>query len=346
MELKTGAFVAISWPDTRIHNASSWYDGPLKVLGICKSDGYYNIGHAALLLIDYRNGEVRYFDFGRYHTPFGFGRVRDVQSDPELEIMTKAIVENGKIINIKDILVELAVNKSTHGDGKLVSSVTPDIDFDLALASAKSIQGREAVPYGPFLPFGSNCSRFVANIYKAGFTSFLKKIRISNRYLYFHSPTSNIIYTHNNGNVFIVEHGVFRLEKSMINIFLNKSNYLAAEKKENNNVANNLPESVMCLEGTGGNTYFQLEKTEKSHLFRVRRYSADGEIEIDDIFQLQSIGFNFNKTYGFTYISNGIAVKIKQDDKVFVLKNVKYQNQKPIQARSIKYRMWKRGVSF
>lgn len=344
MELKTGAFVAISWPDTRIYNASSWYDGPMKVLGICKSDGYYNIGHAALLLVDYRNGDVRYFDFGRYHAPLGYGRVRDVQSDPELEIITKAIVENGKVINIKDILLELNPNQSTHGDGKLVCSVTPDIDFDLALASAKSIQGREAVPYGPFQPFGSNCSRFVARIYRAGFRSHFKKLRISNRYLYFHSPTSNIIYTHDKGNVFIIEQEMFRVEESMLNVFLNKSKFVVAEKEENSDTTNNLPEPVICLSGIGSHAYFQLEKTEKSHLFRIRRYSEYGDLEIDDIFQLQSIGFNVNKTFLFDYISNGIAVKIKQDEKIFVLKNVKYQNQKPIQTKSIKQRIWTRGV--
>jgi hypothetical protein len=342
VELKTGAFVAIAWPDTRIRNASSWYDGPMKVLGICKSDGYYNIGHAALLLIDYRNGDVRYFDFGRYHTPFGYGRVRDVQSDPELEIMTKGIVENGQVINIKKILLELHPNQSTHGDGKLVCSVTPDIDFDLALASAKSIQGREAVPYGPFQPFGSNCSRFVASIYRAGFTSHLKKLRISNRYLYFHSPTSNIIYTYSKGNVFIVEQGMFRVEESMMNIFLNKSKFLPEAKKETNDTTANLPEPVICLSGTGGSTFFLLEKTDKSHLFRIRRYSEYGNLEIDDIFQLQSIGFKINEPFAFDYISNGIAVKVKQDEKVFILKNVKYQNQKPMQARSIKQRMWTR----
>jgi hypothetical protein len=342
VKLETGAFIALSWPDTRIQNASSWYDGLMKTIGICK-DGYYHVGHAALLLIDYRNGDVRYIDFGRYHTPFGYGRVRDVQSDPELEVETKAIVDNGKIINIKDILLEIDTNKSTHGDGKLVSSVTSGIDFDLALASAKSIQGREAVPYGPFQPFGTNCSRFVASIYRAGFTSYFKKRRISNWYLYFHTPTSNVIYTYKRGNVFIIERGEFRTEESMMNIFLNKTKFNSASRIEEYITQNDLPESVFCLAGTGGNTYFQLEKTEKSHLFRVRRYSEYGALEIDDIFQLQSIGFNFNKTYGFTYISNGIAVKIHQNDKVFVLKNVKYQNQKPTQARAVKHRMWGKG---
>lgn len=340
MELKTGAIVALSWPDTRIKNASSWYDGLMTVMGICR-DGYYHVGHAALLLVDYRNGNVKYLDFGRYHTPFGYGRVRDVQSDPELSINTKAIVVEGKITNIKDILLELQDNKSTHGDGKLVSSVTGGIDFDLALASAKSIQGREAVPYGPFQFTGTNCSRFVASVYRAGFTSYFKKRRIANWYLYFHTPTSNIIYTHTRENVFIVEQGEFRVEESMMDVFLNKSKVARSTAVEKTKDKITFPKSVFCLSGTGGNTYFQLDKTDKSHLFRIRRYSEYGEVEFDDVFQLQTIGFDVNKPYVFDYISNGIAVKIKQGKKLFVLKNVKYQHQKPIfQSRSIKKKIW------
>jgi len=340
MQLKSGAFVALSWPDTRIMNASSWYDGFMKLLGICKKDGYYNVGHAALLLIDYRNGDVCYFDFGRYHTPLGYGRVRDEQSDPELKIHTKAIIESGKIKNFDVILHELDRNKSTHGDGKLVCSVTNNIDFDFAIASAKSIQGREAISYGPFQPFGSNCSRFVAKIYKSGFNSYFKKVRISNRYLYFHTPTSNIIYTHTKQNVFIVENGEIRVEESMMNIFLNKSKFqeqLTQEKPKNL-----LPENSFRLSGIGGDTYFQIERTAKSHLFKIRRYSEYGDLEIDDIYQLQSLGFDINKPYEFTYISNGINVKLMQDNKTFELKNVKYLNQRPIRKR-FKKKLFGRG---
>jgi len=340
VELKTGAFVALSWPDTKIKNASSWYDGLMKVMGICK-DGYYHVGHAALLLIDYRNGDVRYFDFGRYHTPFGYGRVRDEQSDPELSINTKAIVENRTIINIKDILLELQDNKSTHGDGKLVSSVTDDIDYDLAVASAKSIQGREAVPYGPFQFTGSNCSRFVATVYKSGFTSYFKKRRISNWYLYFHTPTSNIIFTHTKENVFIIERGEFRIETSMMDIYNNISKVSKTNNIEKPSTKIKLPESVYRLSGTGGDAFFQLDRTSKSHLFRVRRYSEYGEVEFDDLFQLQTIGFDINKHYEFDYISNGIAIKIKQGDKVFSLRNIKYQNQKPtLEKRSTRKKIW------
>ena len=340
MELKTGAIVALSWPDTKIRNASSWYDGLMSIMGICK-DGYYSVGHAALLLIDYRTGKIRYFDFGRYHTPFGYGRVRDEQSDPELTINTRAEVVEGNIINIKDILLELQDNRSTHGDGKVVCSITDGIDYDLAIASSKSIHGRGAVPYGPFQFTGSNCSRFVARIYKAGFTSYLKKRRISNWYLYFHTPTSNIIFTHTRENVFIVEQGEFRVEESMMDIYKNTSKVSKETKIEKTPKKIKLPESVFCLSGTGGDTYFQLDKTNKNHLFRVRRYSEYGELEIDDIFQLQNIGFDINKPYGFDYISNGIEVKIKQDKKVFVLKNIKYQNRKPVLPnKSIKKKLW------
>lgn len=341
MELKTGAFVALSWPDTKIRNASSWYDGPMKLLGICK-DGYYHVGHAALLLIDCRNGDVRYFDFGRYHTPFGYGRVRDVQSDPELRIETKAIVEGDKIVNIDEVLLELDTNKSTHGDGKLVASVTMGIDYDLALASAKSVQGREAVPYGPFQPFGTNCSRFVASIYKAGFTSYLKKRKISNWYLYFHTPTSNVIYTYQGGNVFIVQGGEFRTEESMMNVFLNKPKHYLKSTSDTPKKEVDLPESVFRLTGTGGDTYFHLSETEKSHLFRIRRYSEYGDLEIDDIYQLQSLGFVVDRAFEFSYISNGISVKIKQGKEVFILKNVKYLNQKPTASKSLKQKIWNR----
>jgi len=230
VELKTGAFVALSWPDTRIRNASSWYDVPMKVIGICKKDGYYHVGHAALLLIDYRNGDVRYFDFGRYHTPLGFGRVRDIQSDPELEINTKAIIEEGKIVNIEDILHELDHNKSKF-----------------------------------------------------------------------------------------------------------------KESEDKKTVKTQLPNNTRKLSGVGGDTYFQIERTQKSHLLKIRRYSEYGDLEIDDIYQLQTLGFDMNKPYDLTYISNGINVKVIQNNKIFVLRNVKYLNQKPMQVTSIRKKLFGRG---
>ena len=166
------------------------------------------------------------------------------------------------------------------------------------------------------------------------------KRRISNWYLYFHTPTSNIIFTHTNKNVFVIEHGKFRIEESMMNIFLNKSLFDYESSVIQSNTKCSLPNTTHRLLGTGGNTYFRIDKTEKSHLFRIRRYSEYGDLEIDDIFQLQSIGFNINKPFEFSYISNGIAVKIKQEEKVFTLKNIKYQNLKPIQSRSLKQKLW------
>jgi len=57
VQLKTGAIVNIAWPDTKVRKTNAPYDGPMTIVGLCK-DGYYKVGHAALLLIDYRTTEV------------------------------------------------------------------------------------------------------------------------------------------------------------------------------------------------------------------------------------------------------------------------------------------------
>ena len=38
-------------------------------------------------------GNLRYFDFGRYHAPKDFGRVRDVETDGDVTIKTIAKIE-------------------------------------------------------------------------------------------------------------------------------------------------------------------------------------------------------------------------------------------------------------
>ena len=340
MQLKTGAIINISWPDTKVRNASSWYDYPATWVDYCK-DGYYKVGHAALLLIDYRTGDVNYFDFGRYHTPDGYGRVRDAESDPEMEMTTKAIIgDKGIVVNITDILFELDENKSSHGVGKLVASVNENIDFDRAITTAKMIQDNGATPYGPFQFFGTNCSRYVATVYKAGVCTFWRRFKINLSYIYSHTPTSNITTTHTYRNVYVVENGQWAHEDDMWKVFNNTISVPTVNARSvlGNRETKIIPDDAFYLKGQGGNTYFTLEKTNKSHLFLVKRYSEYGELEIDTNYQIRTIGFDFNKPFEFTYISNGITVKLKQGDQVFELMNVKFI--KP-QIKKIQYSKWK-----
>ena len=167
--------IVLAWPETKCKQAGAWYDGLMASLGL-NSDGYYKVGHAALITVNGETGTCEYYDFGRYHSPSGFGRVRHSKSDFDLVINTKAVFsENQKIINVADILTELERNKNTHGEGKLVASITP-VDLVSAKRTINQFIDRQFIPYGPFVLEGTNCSRFVSSVIKRAALS--RKVRL------------------------------------------------------------------------------------------------------------------------------------------------------------------------
>ena len=87
--MQTGIAIALAWPETWCKEAGSWYDRFMKIIGISKN-GYYRVGHAAVVLVDTNSGRCHYFDFGRYHCPKGYGRIRDAETDHDLKIITQA----------------------------------------------------------------------------------------------------------------------------------------------------------------------------------------------------------------------------------------------------------------
>ena len=155
-----GTLIPVSWPETLVMKEGKWYDGIMKTLGFLKND-FYTAGHASLVMVNHADKEFLYLDFGRYHTPKKHGRVRDIYTDPDLKIHTKAIIEGTKVMNLEALFEELANKKATHGEGRLIASEMYTERFDRVLAKAKKIQNREAIKYGPFNIGGSNCSRFV-----------------------------------------------------------------------------------------------------------------------------------------------------------------------------------------
>ena len=166
--------IALAWPDTKVVKEGKWYDYPMEFLGFIKED-CYKVGHAALLLVNHNNGDIFYFDFGRYHTPYQHGRVRGKMTDPDTSINIKAIIEGDHIVNIENILKDRYNNKACHGEGKLTAVVVENIDYQKALEKINELQEREAIPYGPFKINGSTCSRFVVQIVYASTNNWLTK---------------------------------------------------------------------------------------------------------------------------------------------------------------------------
>ena len=185
-------YISIAWPETLVIKEGKWYDHPMTWIGVIKNN-YYKVGHAAMIIIEHDTGEAHYFDFGRYHTPIKHGRVRNKISDPHLAVREKAAFSSdGSVLNLPEILKEVAANRNTHGDGRMLASVYTGLRFDLLWEKAITIQNRDAVPYGPFVIGGSMCSRFVAQVARAADVSTFTGLLLALPYTVSPTPVSNI----------------------------------------------------------------------------------------------------------------------------------------------------------
>ena len=99
--MKNDFIITLAWPEGMVVAAGAWYDK------IASSNGKYRVGHSALVLINAKTKKTHYFDFGRYHTPKGYGRVRDVdtaQDMTQINAEKKAEKKN----NIEENLLQLS----------------------------------------------------------------------------------------------------------------------------------------------------------------------------------------------------------------------------------------------
>jgi hypothetical protein len=186
-----GFAIALAWPETFCKQSGSWYDPMLFHLGFNKN-GYYKVGHAAIVLVD-SEGQCSYFDFGRYHAPFAHGRVRSAVNDHELGMKSKASLNEEKtaILNMEEVLHELTGNPNTHGIGTTHANVIR-VKFQAVLDYILKLQSEEYTPYGPFIPHGTNCSRFVSSAIQAGSPGFNTVLRLRSAVTLTPTPMSNI----------------------------------------------------------------------------------------------------------------------------------------------------------
>ena len=189
--------IILAWPEGMVSAAGSWYDKYLS------TNGKYRVGHSALVLINSTTKKLHYFDFGRYHTPSGFGRIRDAETDTDVSINQLAEVSGSNVTNIQQILFEIYNNEACHGEGKLYASVVSKVNFTSAFNYAKSWQNNGAINYGPFVLNGTNCSRFVAKIARKSVNSYFMKLRLRFPFCISPSPKRNVSIC--NKDYYIVE---------------------------------------------------------------------------------------------------------------------------------------------
>ncbi len=321
----TAFILTLAYPDTVVRISEEKYVSYLRYIGVGKNN-YVRAGHAALVLIEKKTGQLEYFDFGRYTTPLGFGRVRGKLTDFELNFPLQAKIENDTINNIGEIFKFLATNpKLTHGEGKMVASVCNVVNYEKAKRFITKLQKQEMVNYAAFSKEASNCSRFVTDTLIASVTKESIKKQLKKSYRFTPSTVGNVVKANTSDYVFEVS------EKGEI------SKFMSSPSKENircfldrlnghspSDIGNLKPKPVddvngkaQWLEGIGAGAWFELNSTSTRDEYKFRRISPYGNVDVRGIFKVNKDTFNYNEAYKFVHYSNCAFYHIEQNKTIY-----------------------------
>lgn len=329
MQNSDGIIVILAYPDTVVRPAY-WeiLSGFWSKIGI-GSKHAVQAGHAALLLIQKDKPQINYFDFGRYITTYGNGRVRSKETDTELEIPIKATFKNNKLDNLKEILLWIEKHpKKTHGEGRLVATINDQIDFKKAQQFINDLINEKEIPYGAFLKNASNCARFVTDTIINATTNSKTKKKIEKSYYLTPSPIGNVIKATSTNIIYTVKQQQISEYKnrsilkeyraSFFNKFNNEPNLLGTEKP---NLATFNLKNATWLGGIGSGAWFYIEEKVTKNSYRIARYTAEGEKDFEGVFIQNDATFNHQKKHLFLHPTNCKEAFIKQNEKTFVFKS-------------------------
>lgn len=319
----TGKIIVLAYPDTFVTVSDEWICKFLPLVGI-GTRRYIKAGHAALILIENKTLIARYFDFGRYVTPPGHGRVRGANTDAELEIPFKARLGiDYSLENIHEFLLWLDANpQKTHGEGRLLASVCEYVNFDRAEKHIQNLQEKGSVRYGAFSKTESNCSRFVTDTLLAAAKE--KHIHKALKFNKLFTPSAI-------GNVekAATSVGIYEVQNGRVGLFNgtafkeNIKNYFHRKRTASKEIE--LPllsENAQKLSGTGSNAWFELlEDKLKDNQFRIKRFNDLHENDFDGIYEALD-KFDPSLPYRFTYDSNCEYCHILQNDKKIRFNNI------------------------
>jgi hypothetical protein len=314
-----GFAVALAWPQTLCKQPGSWYDRFMGMLGFNRQH-YYKAGHAAVILIDASTGECHYYDFGRYHAPFGHGRARSAATDHDLTVETKAIFSDDKqsILNFDEILKELLQNPSCHGDGTIYGAYCR-INFMKASGKAEEMQKQSSLPYGPFVWNGTNCSRFVRTVILAGQPAFQKSLSLALWMPLTPTPMSNV---RNLGQAVKVSP---KVEKEALDSGCAPAKHKYKSKNELRQclpkpgaIPPALPRPAQWLSGEGAGSWFHVKPFGPNRL-EVFRYAPDGKIECRIVLKSNSsASFQPEKPFRLLHLSHCKQLHLLQDSIRFI----------------------------
>lgn len=321
----TGIILTLAYPDTVVMVSKEWFSPFLRYVGVGKKN-YLRAGHAALVLINKATGELEYHDFGRYITSEPNGRVRGKDTDNELDFPLKAVIEDGGIKNLDELLKFLATNpKLTHGEGKLVASVCDAVNYEKARVHITKMQSKHFIRYAAFIKEACNCARFVTDSLIASVTDEVINKRLKASKWFTPSTVGNVLLANTGQQTFEVsdcgEVSVFTGSQQSENIrcFLDKlkgykPSFIGTIEPS---PVEDLHEKAQWLSGIAAGAWFELHDIGLKTEYRFRRISPYGYIDCDATFKINDTLFNYNAPFEFAHYSNCKFFHVKQKGKVF-----------------------------
>lgn len=340
--------IPLAWPDQTAFGDERWM-AFLKKCGVVKNLNF-KVGHAAILIISRSNGNIDYYDFGRYVSLRGDGRTRSQFFDSRLQIETVASFDqfSKKITNIDEILAELStMEEATHGGGRLFFTITPDICYASAKKFADQLVTHGPIPYGAIAKGNNSCSRFVAQVLIAGMHPKDRRIqKIKFPETLKPSPMSNVVNTRDNGTICCYHQGVLEQRKMGRIGSLNFHWQLLKENLSNKHITTlgcdtdngqldrpplpiNLGEKAQWLGGIGEGMWFQIlnDQTRESHYW-IESYTSAGLLinRISTICPQQNL--DIHKPFQITTQMDGHHFTILQDNIKYLLKRTEHTPNK------------------
>ncbi len=329
MSNSDGIIIILSYPDTIVRPA--YWEFSSKIWPLLGIGGKHAVqaGHAALLLIKKEKSEINYFDFGRYITSYGNGRVRSKETDPELVIPISAKFENKKLINLKEILLWLDNHpEKTHGEGRLVATEHTEIKYTKAEKYIELQINKKEIPYGAFIKNGTNCARFVTDTLIKATTNKKIKNQLKKSNLFTPSPIGNVIKATTTNCILEVKNQQIKNYQNRSIIKEYKESFLKKFDVQPNLIGTELPnknvfnlKEATWLGGIGSGAWFKIEKQISIKTYRIARYTSDGVKDFEGEFNLKEGVFRHKEPHQFIHTTNCKEVYIKQHEKVFCLKS-------------------------
>lgn len=312
-----GKIIVLAFPDTFVKMSDELMCKILPLIGL-GTRTHIKAGHAALVLIENATGNALYYDFGRYVTPEGSGRVRGANTDAELEIPFKAIIKNDILENLDAFLLWLNAHpEKTHGSGRLVASLNEHVNFEKAYTYIARLQEQGSIPYRAFGNLGSNCARFVTETILASTQErhVIKALKLNKKFT--PSTVGNVEKSASN-KVYQVHQGVI-YDYSSTALRENLTNYFDKRVPETHlqdgKDAIVIPEGAQLLTGIGCGAWFYLEKLTENQVL-ITRYTETGIPDCKGVAEIPS-GFDITKKHTFVYDSNCAYCTIEQTEKIY-----------------------------